>query len=321
MNSADFAGSVMVGIDGTELSQADRERLALPAVGAVCLFARNYASATQLTRLVADIRSAAPRPLIVAADQEGGRVQRFGPPDFAAIGPATELGDLYREDPEAALGAALERGELISRELAAVDIDLSFVPVLDLDRGHNSVIGERSFGPDPRAAAALGMAVAAGLASNGMCAVGKHFPGHGWAAADTHTDEAVDDRSRAEIDAADILPFALLIKRKVLAAVMPAHVRYPAVDSNPATYSAAWIGTVLRGELGFRGAVVTDDLVMQAAAGGAGIAARVGRAAAAGCDLFSVCGGEPVLADGQIARLPAAGDGQPWLALARRRPA
>ena len=320
MVSEDFSATVMVGIDGTVLSEADKARLHLPAVGAVCLFARNYESITQLTRLVADIRAVAPRPLLVAVDQEGGRVQRFGPPDFELIAPASELGKMFASEPEAALAAALARGEQIAASLAGADIDLSFVPLLDLDHGRSQVIGHRSFSGSPQAVAALGMAMCAGLASVGMGAVGKHFPGHGWAADDTHAGAAVDERSLAQIEAADILPFASLIERKLLAAVMLAHVIYPQVENCPATYSQVWIKDVLRGKLGFAGPVLTDDLVMDAAAcGDLEVAQRVGRAAAAGCDLFLVCGGEPVLADAQIARLPAGNPNSlPWRALARR---
>ena len=311
----------MAGIDGTVLSEADKARLHLPAVGAVCLFARNYESADQLAQLVAGIRAAAPRPLVVAVDQEGGRVQRFGPPDFTLIPPPGELGEMFSSDPAAALAAALARGETIAGELAGADIDLSFVPSLDLDHGRSDVIGKRAFSSEPEAVAALAMAMCAGLASRGMAAVGKHFPGHGWATADTHAGASVDDRSRPEIEAADILPFAALIKRKLLAAVMTAHVTYPQVDEHPATYSQVWIGEVLRSRIGFAGPVMTDDLVMEAAScGELDVAQRVGRAAAAGCDLFLVCGGEPVLADSQIARLPAANPASlPWRALARRR--
>ena len=310
----------MVGVDGPFLSETDKARLHLPAVGGVCLFARNYESSDQLARLVAQMRAIAPRPLVIAVDQEGGRVQRFTPPDFTFVPPAGQLGEMFGRDPKAAVAAAIERGEIIARELAGVDIDLSFVPLLDLDHGRSEVIGKRAFSGRPPAVAALGMAMCAGLASGGMAAVGKHFPGHGWAVSDTHAGAAVDDRSREEIEAADILPFAALIQRKLLAAVMTAHVTYPQVDEFPATYSRVWIGEILRGKMGFAGPVVTDDLVMEAAAAGdPDVAQRVGRAAAAGCDLFLVCGGEPVLSDAQIARLPAASpDRLPWRALARR---
>lgn len=311
-----LAGAVMVGIDGEELSDADRSRLELRAVGGVCLFGRNYRDISQLGRLVADIRAAAPRRIVVAVDQEGGSVQRFKPPDFAEIPPAGELGDMYRTDPAAALETAAERGEGISRSLATVNVDLTFAPVLDIDYSRNDIVGRRAFSDNPTHVAALAMAFCAGLAAHGCKAVGKHFPGHGWTRADTHTAEAFDEREAKQIMDSDILPYISLIKRKLLAAVMASHVVYPAVDSRAATFSEMWLRRILREKLGFSGPVMTDDLFMHAAGGGA-LADRATEAFQAGCDLLLLCGAEPVLADRELRKLPALGGSEPWLPLAR----
>ena len=314
----DLAGRIMVGTDGPVLTAADCQRLAMPAVGGVCLFGRNYESGVQLRKLVAAIRAAAPRPLVIAVDQEGGRVQRFGPPDFVQLPPAGTLGRLFADDPEAAIAESLGRGETISRSLAEMDIDLTFAPVLDLNHDRNKMIGERAFAASVEAVTSLALAFCAGLAAHGLKAVGKHFPGHGWAVADSHQQQAVDGRSRDEILGADTLPYETLLKRKMLAAIMTAHVTYPAFDSSrPATFSAVVIKQLLRRELNFGGAVISDDLVMQGATVADTLAGRARLAVAAGCDLLLICGGEPNLVDQDLTKLPAVTAATPWRALTR----
>lgn len=315
----DFTGTVMVSLDGPSLTREDRYRLNLPAVGAACLFARNFTTWRNLVKLVKDIRSCVDKPLLLATDQEGGRVQRFKGRGFADLPPARVLGLEYEKNPENALNQALERGALIGRQLSLVDIDLSFVPVLDIDYGRNVVIDSRCLGATPEVVTVLALALCQGLAEQGMQAVGKHFPGHGWAKADSHLDNAVDDRTVAQIMQADVLPYRELCSHGLLGGVMMSHVHYRKMAKGPATYAVGMVGGLLRRKLGFKGKVLTDDLVMQGADCGA-MHTRVQQAAAAGCDCFLVVGGEPVLYDSEIAKLAASGTRvSPWLSLVRNR--
>jgi beta-N-acetylhexosaminidase len=280
-------GPVVLGVEGLELTPADRERLAHPLVGGVILFARNYAEPAQLDALTAAIRAARAPRLPIAVDHEGGRVQRFRA-GFTAIPPMRTLGESWDGDVARAAREAESLGATIASELRAHGVDFSFTPVLDLDWGSSTVIGDRAFHGNANAVAHLASALCRGLRAHGMAAVGKHFPGHGHVAADSHTEIPVDDRPMATIAAHDLVPFAALVKAG-LEGIMPAHVVYPAVDAQPAGYSRVWLQEVLRGRLGFDGLVFSDDLDMAGAHGVGGMIARAEAAIGAGCDAVLVC--------------------------------
>jgi beta-N-acetylhexosaminidase len=279
-------GPVMLGVEGLALTEADRARLAHPSVGGVILFARNYADPAQLRALTAQIRALRSPALLVAVDHEGGRVQRFRA-GFSAIPPMRTLGERFDADAAAARRDAEALGATIARELVAHGVDFSFTPVLDLDHGPSAIIGDRAFHGDAAAVASLARALVDGLHAGGSAAVGKHFPGHGFVAADSHVDLPVDPRPLAELLARDLEPFARL--SPVLDGVMPAHVVYPKVDAHPAGFSRVWIEDVLRGRLGFAGLVFSDDLEMTGAHGAGDIVARAQAAVAAGCDMVLAC--------------------------------
>jgi beta-N-acetylhexosaminidase len=280
-------GPVVVDIDGTALTDADRRRLRHPRVGMVILFARNFASSEQLCALTAEIRALRSPPLLIAVDHEGGRVQRFRATPFTRIAPMARLGALWDEDALRACRLALATGYVIAAELRAHGVDLSFAPVLDLEWVRSSVIGDRALHRDPRVVALLAAQLTHGMALAGMANCGKHFPGHGWPAADSHTAVPVDERRRDEILDADAAPYRWL--GIALAGVMPAHVVFPQVDTLPAGFSARWIKGVLRRQLGFTGAVFSDDLSMEGAAVAGGIVERAQAALDAGCDFVLVC--------------------------------
>ena len=284
-------GPIMVDLAGTVLTPADRELLAAPAVGGVILFARNYASPDQLADLTAAIHALRDPPLLIGVDQEGGRVQRFRE-GFTRLPPAGRLGLLYARDPAAARAAAEDLGWLMAAELRAAGVDFSFAPVLDLDRGLNAVVGDRAFGAAADPVTELGLAWTRGVRAAGLASVGKHFPGHGGVAADSHTDLPVDHREFAELLAADLIPFQRLIGAG-LEAVMPAHVVYPRVAPEPAGFSPYWLAELLRGRLGFGGVIFSDDLNMAAAAAGGDPVERARAAAHAGCDMLLICNNRP----------------------------
>ena len=279
-------GPVMLDLDGPELSAAERELLTHPRVGGVILFRRNFVDPKQLQALIRSIRRLRTPSLLVAVDQEGGRVQRFDR-GFTTLPAAARLGALHDHDPERARRIARTLGWLLAAELRAVDVDVSFAPVLDLDRGISAVIGERALHSDPEVVAVLGEAVMRGMATGGMAAVAKHFPGHGSVAADSHHRGAVDPRPVAEILAQDARPFRHLAGAG-LAAIMPAHVCYPEADAEPAGFSAFWLEQILRQDFQFSGAIFSDDLSM-AAVGHTPPGERAERALAAGCDMVLVC--------------------------------
>jgi len=278
-------GPVVVGVQGTELGPADRERLSHPLVGMVILFASNYESPAQLERLTADIHALRDPPLLVAVDHEGGRVQRFKR-GFTRLPPMRALGRLWERDVLLACRAAASVGYILAAELRAHGVDFSFTPVLDLDHGRSGVIGDRAFHSDPRVVTLLASHLMHGLQLAGMANCGKHYPGHGWAEADSHVDIPKDGRPRTEILAADAAPYRWLGRQ--LTSVMPAHVVYEAVDAAPAGFSRRWID-LLRGPLEFTGAVFSDDLLMQGASGQGGLPDRARAALKAGCDLVLVC--------------------------------
>lgn len=279
-------GPVVVDIQGLELSEEERERLAHPLVGMVILFARNYESPEQLRRLCAEIHALRSPQLLIAVDHEGGRVQRFRE-GFTRIPAMRGLGQLWERDVLGACRTAASAGYVMAAELRACGVDLTFAPVLDLDWGRSAVIGDRAFHADPRVVTMLASHLMHGMALAGMANCGKHFPGHGWAEADSHHALPIDERSREEIVAADAAPYAWL--GVSLAGVMPAHVVYPAVDSRPAGFSRMWLQQILRGELGYAGAIFSDDLTMEGAAVAGGIVDRAEAAFDAGCDFVLVC--------------------------------
>jgi beta-N-acetylhexosaminidase len=301
-------GPVMLDVAGTALTAADRELLAHPNVGGVILFSRNYADPEQLCALTAAIAAVkTPRPLI-AVDQEGGRVQRFRD-GFTRLPAPARIAALFADDAGAARRAAYSAGWLMASELAAVGIDFSFAPVLDVERGVSRVIGDRAFGTDAAVVSDLGEAWLDGVGAAGMAACGKHFPGHGAVVADSHLELPVDARPLSALEQIDLVPFARLIA-KGLQAVMPAHVIYSAVDPNPAGFSTFWLQELLRRRLGFQGMIFSDDLDMAAAAAGGGFAERARAALRAGCDMAVVCNNRP----GAIEVVEALVDHRdPWL--------
>jgi len=282
-----MCGPVVLGIEGTTLTAADRARLLHPLAGGVILFTRNFSSCAQLKTLTASIRALRTPPLLICVDQEGGRVQRFRD-GFTAIPAMRTLGDLWDRD-IAQAGAEAERlGSLLARELRAHGVDFSFTPVLDLDFGASAVIGDRSLHGNPNAVAHLASCLRRGLRAGGCAVVGKHFPGHGFIAADSHTDLPRDARALDALQADDLIPFAVLAAEG-MEAVMPAHVVYPAVDNVAAGFSKVWLQDILRGRLGFDGLIFSDDLEMAGAHAAGDIVARAEAAVAAGCDMVLAC--------------------------------
>ncbi|WP_444718958.1 beta-N-acetylhexosaminidase [Paucibacter soli] len=281
---------LVLDIAGTALDANDRRRLTHPLVGGLILFARNFESRAQLTELTSEIKALRP-DILIAVDQEGGRVQRFKTGGFTHLPPARRLGELWMEDAMRATAAATATGYVLASELRACGVDLSFAPVLDLDHGESSVIGDRSLHRDPRVVALLAKSLMHGMLLAGMHSCGKHFPGHGFVKADSHVDVPVDRRSLKAILAEDAQPFAWLSLS--LAAVMPAHVIYPKVDSRPAGFSARWLQELLRERLGFGGAIFSDDLGMRGARVLEG--REIGHTEAAlaalqaGCDMVLLC--------------------------------
>ena len=277
---------LVIGIAGTELTPQERTWLQHDACAGVILFARNFASKSQVAELSQAIREAAPRPQLVCVDQEGGRVQRFRD-GYAALPPLEGFDRLYAADRERALQLARQHAWLMASEIRASGVDLSFAPVVDLGRG-NRAIGDRAFSPDPGVVAAFTRAYVEGMHEAGMAATLKHFPGHGSVLEDTHFDTAVDDRPLEEIRALDLVPFVAGVDARA-DAVMMAHVVYPQVAQEPAGYSKRWIEDILRKEMGFRGVVFSDDIGMAAAFSAGGVKARIDAHLDAGCDVVLVC--------------------------------
>jgi beta-N-acetylhexosaminidase len=287
-------GPVVLDVEGPTLTADDRARLCHPLVGGVILFARNFESKAQVTALAREIRALRAPPLLVCVDHEGGRVQRFRD-GFTRIPPMRELGDMWDRDVLGACRRATGIGRAIGAELRGVGVDLSFTPVLDLDYGRSEVIGDRAFHRDPRVVTMLAKNLMHGLLLAGMANCGKHFPGHGWANADSHREIPVDERELKEILAADAAPYGWL--GDALLSVMPAHVIYPKVDDRmPAGFSRRWLRDILRRKLGFGGLIFSDDLTMEGASVAGGIVERANAALEAGCDMVLVCN-RPDLAD------------------------
>lgn len=282
---------LVVGIAGTTLDAIERDWLQHPSVGGVILFTRNFASREQVTELAADIRTAGPRPQLLCVDQEGGRVQRFRD-GFASLPSLDGFGRMHARDANAALALAEEHAWLMASEIRALDIDLSFAPVVDLGRG-NRAIGDRAFSSDPEIVAEFTRAYVRGMHAAGMSATLKHFPGHGSVLEDTHYDTATDLRPLDTLRVEDLVPFVAGIAAGA-EAMMLAHVTYPAVAPEPAGYSPRWINDILRKDMGFRGVVFSDDIGMAAAESAGGVAARIDAHLDAGCDAVLVCAPELV---------------------------
>ena len=281
---------LIIDVAGLTLTKQDRQRLKHPLVGGIILFARNWQNREQLTALCAEIKQVR-QDLLICVDHEGGRVQRFKTDGFTHLPTMRTLGNLWMKDAMKATNAATACGYILASELRACGVDFSFTPVLDLDFGESSVIGDRSFHRDPRVAALLAKSLMHGLLQSGMANCGKHFPGHGFVKADSHADIPLDKRSLTAILADDAAPYNWLSSS--LSSVMPAHVIYPKVDSRPAGFSAKWLGDILRGQCGFTGAVFSDDLSMEAATLIDGKKVSYTEAAltalSAGCDMVLLC--------------------------------
>ncbi len=289
---------LIIDIAGLSLTKLDRERLKHPLVGGLILFARNWQDRQQLTALCRSIKKLRP-DLLISVDHEGGRVQRFKTDGFTHLPPMRALGEMWLAEPKAkthagpmdATNAATACGYVLGAELRACGVDLSFTPVLDLDYGASGVIGDRAFARDPRVVSLLAKSVMQGLLQSGMANCGKHFPGHGFVKADSHTDIPVDRRSLKAILADDAAPYRWLSTS--LSSVMPAHVIYPKVDSRPAGFSAKWLNEILRGQLGYTGAIFSDDLSMAGARVLDGQRLSYSQAAVealqAGCDMVLLC--------------------------------
>lgn len=287
-------GPIMLDVEGAELNADDIRRLQHPLVGGVILFARNFKSSSQLKALTSAIHAVRQPPLLISVDHEGGRVQRFKE-GFTRIPAMRELGKIWDKNRKRAKELAEQAGWVLAAELRAHGIDFSFTPVLDVDFGSSGVIGDRAFHRDTQAIADIAQALMSGLKKGGMPAVGKHFPGHGYVAADSHVAIPVDERTFSQIEQDDIEPFRRMIDIG-LPAIMPAHVIYPKVDEKPAGFSTIWLQQVLRRHLGFNGVIFSDDLSMEGAVVAGNVTQRALAALGAGCDMVLLCN-RPDLAD------------------------
>lgn len=282
-------GPLMLDIEGLHTTAQDRELLAHPQVGGIILFARNFQTPEQLADLISEIRSVRPE-IIIAVDQEGGRVQRLKE-GFTRLPPMRCFGEFYQRDSKRAEQLAKQTGWLMAAEVLAEGIDLSFAPVLDIDCAISDVIGDRAFADVADQVVDLSRAFIQGMHDAGMVATGKHFPGHGSVQADSHVAIPVDERAYESIERLDMVPFKALASE--MDAVMPAHVIYSQVDSQPAGFSRHWLQRILRQQLGFDGVIFSDDLSMEGASVAGSFADRALSALAAGCDMVLVCNDRP----------------------------
>lgn len=276
----------MIDLHGLEMTAEEKEMIHHPLVGGVILFSRNYDSVEQVSALIENIQANRHARLVVAVDHEGGAVQRFRH-EFTRLPACAELGKLHDQDTEAALDLSYDLGWVMASELRTVGVDLSFAPILDLG-GISRVINDRAFHKNPDVIARLAYAYRRGMHDAGMSAVGKHFPGHGSIAEDSHHEIPVDERSFEEIEEHDLIPFKKMINNG-LEAIMPAHVIYPQVDKLPAGFSAFWLQEVLRKKMNFQGTIFSDDMSMAGAAIGGDFVERTRAALGAGCDMVLIC--------------------------------
>jgi len=286
-------GCLMIDIAGTSLTDEDRTLLQHPLVGGVILFSRNYETPEQLQQLTTEIHALRQPPLLISVDHEGGRVQRFRK-GFTALPSMESLGQLYDNDAKKACRYAEEIGWLLAVELRALGVDFSFTPVLDLELGISGVMKSRAFHAQPDVVAILARALIRGLHQAGMAEVGKHFPGHGSVSVDSHHSLPIDERSFADIELEDLIPFERLVNNGI-AAIMPAHVVYPKVDSHPAGFSSYWLQTILRQQLRFTGVIFSDDISMGGATVAGDAVARTRSALKAGCDMVLICNDRPAV--------------------------
>lgn len=277
----------MVDLQGCEISVQEREWLNHPAVGGVILFTRNYRDKKQLANLVEDIHAVKKPKLLVAVDQEGGRVQRFRD-GFTQYPPMRALGDVYDKDPHKGMLLTELLACRLATELREIGVDFTFAPILDLDTGESIVIGDRAFHSDIDAVSALASKFMLGLRKGGMESVGKHFPGHGSVSADSHFECPIDHRYESDLQLADIVPFQRLVDHGI-AGIMSAHVVYEHVDVKPASFSHYWLTRVLRDQIGFEGVIFSDDLTMKGAHIIGDIRQRVSSALQAGSDMILLC--------------------------------
>lgn len=280
-------GPLMLDLQGLTVESEEIYKLRHPGVGGVILFSRNFESPDQVKELIREIRNIRGRELLIAVDQEGGRVQRFQE-GFTRLPAASSFTSSHSADREAMLKVVNSAGWLMAAELLAVGVDFSFAPVLDVDCGISTIIGDRSFATEPELVSDCASSFRQGMLSAGMAAVGKHFPGHGGVALDSHLDLPVDDREFDELAARDLVPFKRLINEG-LEGIMPAHIVYSRVDQNPAGFSKYWIKQVLRSDLGFDGVIFSDDLSMSGAEFAGSYADRLKFAMQAGCDMILIC--------------------------------
>lgn len=278
-------GPLMLDVEGLELTPIEKETLARPGVGGLILFSRNFDSVAQVRALISAIREIR-SDIIIAVDQEGGRVQRFKE-GLTRLPPLRVLGEAYERNEDEALLLARDFGWLMAAEMLSLGVDISFAPVLDLDFGRSAVIGDRSIHRNPTVVLAVAEAYIGGMREAGMASTGKHFPGHGWVAADSHVDIPRDERAQVALTSDDITPFAGLAHQ--LNGIMPAHVIYDQVDNKPAGFSSYWLQQVLRKQLGFEGVIFSDDLTMEGASLAGSYPERAQAARDAGCDMVLVC--------------------------------
>lgn len=287
MNSSevDLYGRLMLDLKGVSLDREERLQLQNPQVGGVILFSRNIQSRDQVCDLVTEIRACS-KNLLVAVDQEGGRVQRLRE-GFTAIPSMQAIGNLIAHSPAEGLALSKDLGWLMASEVIACGLDISFAPVLDIDRDTSSIIGDRSFSDQPKIVISAAEAFIRGMHEAGMAATGKHFPGHGGIVADSHIEAPADERSWEILYGRDIQPFAKLAK--TLDAVMPAHITFPSIDPDSVGFSSFWLNDVLREKLGFEGIIFSDDLTMKGADIAGGYVDKAKLALKAGCDMILVC--------------------------------
>lgn len=283
----DKIGALIIDLQGLQLSPEEKELLAHPIVGGVILFTRNYDNKAQLAELCRDIRAARSLPLLIMADQEGGRVQRFRH-QFYPLPNLTFFGEWYDRNPTVAVDLAKTTGWLMASELMNAGLDLSLAPVVDLNKGLSSVIGDRAFHKNTEVVYRLASAYIQGMREAGMTATLKHFPGHGSVIPDSHLDLPVDERDLQTIMDDDLQPFLHLV-RDGIHAVMAAHIQFPRIDSKQVSFSRIWLQEILRDRLGFNGAILSDDLNMRGADISVDYSDRVLAAREAGCDFALVC--------------------------------
>jgi beta-N-acetylhexosaminidase len=280
-------GALIIDLVGLVLTAEERELLQHPLVGGVILFTRNYASKQQLLALCQAIHRASDKPLLIMVDQEGGRVQRFIP-EFTRLAPLGSLGILYDQDPAAGLKAAAEHANTMVQELLALGVNISLAPVLDLNKGVSTVIGDRAFHRDPHIVTTLALTYMKAMQTAGMPAIAKHFPGHGSVSADSHVASPVDERPLNALLHDDLLPFIQLMQAEV-PGVMASHLIFPQVDQKPVGFSRIWLKEIMRGQFKYKGVIVTDDLNMAGASVVGDCATRVAESRDAGCDFALLC--------------------------------